>query len=191
MDEVLTRQGRRLEDEFFAKQDALLIEKLRELERMEHTQKALAAVSGITNEHILKRLVELEIHADLLASLAVVPLVETAWADGVVQEKERHAILKSAEGTGFGRGTVDYALLEEWLNLRPPPAMLEAWVHYIRGLCEVLTPEECTELKTNLLSRAREVAEAAGGFLGLTSKVSPEEKTVIARMEAAFDTTKP
>lgn len=186
MDDVLAKQGRKLEDEFFARKDALLLEKLRELERMEHTQKTLSAVSGITNSQILKRLVELDIHADLLASLTVVPLVEVAWADGSVQEKERAAILKGAEGSGFGRGTVDYVLLEEWLKNRPPPAMLEAWMHYMRGLCEILTPAERAELKTDLLSRAHTVAEAAGGFLGLTSKVSPEEKAAIATMESVF-----
>jgi hypothetical protein len=187
MDDTLKARGRELEDEFFARQDAVLIAKLRELEQMEHTQKALSEVSGISNPHILKRLVELDIHPELLASLAVLPLVEVAWADGEVHAKERDAILRSVTSTGFSRGSVDYALLEEWLKQRPPPRLLEAWVHYVQGLSAQLTDKERTEFRNDLLARARTVAEAAGGFLGLTSRVSSEERAIIARMEAAFD----
>jgi hypothetical protein len=186
MDDVLKRNGRKLEDSFFAEQDAKLIAKHQELLRMERTQQALAEVSGITNRHILRRLVELEINPDLLASLAVVPLVEVAWADGYVHEKERIAILAAAAGAGVGRGTIDFELLEEWLTQRPPPVLLDAWVQYIAGLCEVLSPEDCKNLETSLLTRARSVAEAAGGVLGWVGKVSSAEQSVLDRMAQAF-----
>ena len=186
MDEVLGRRGQTLEDMFFAKQDAVLIEKLRELEKMEQSLKALSAVSGITNEAVLKKLVELNIHPDLLATLAVVPLVEVAWADGEVQPKERRAIMEGAASVGLGKGSVNRALLEEWLKQRPPAKLLDAWTHYIAGLSEVLTNDERESLKSNLLDRARAVAEAAGGFLGIGSAVSRAEQAVIAQMAAAF-----
>lgn len=186
MDEVLSQQGRLLEDEFFAKKDAILIEKLRELETMERTQKALSQVSGITNEAILKHLVELDIHPDLLATLALVPLVEVAWADGEVHDDERKAILTGSTSLGMGPSSVDYVLLEEWLKHKPPAKMLNAWIVYIRGLCEVLSPDERREIKTTFLTRARHVAEAAGGFLGLTSKVSSKEEAMLKQLESAF-----
>lgn len=186
MDELLSKQGRQLEDEFFARKDAILIEKLRELERMERTQKALSEVSGITNAAVLKRLVELDIRPDLLATLALVPLVEVAWADGEIQEKERKAILEGSVRLGMGPSSVDYALLEEWLKQKPPAKMLEAWLTYIRGLCEVLSPSERDAIKTTFLTRARQVAEAAGGFLGLTSKISGPEEAMLKKLESAF-----
>ena len=186
IDSTRASRGRQLEDLFFAENDAKLIAKHKELIRMERTQQALTDVSGITNRDILRRLVELEINPDLLASLVVVPLVEVAWADGQIQTAERKAILDGAAGVGVGRGTVDFELLEEWLTQRPPPALLEAWVHYIAGLCEVLSPEERANLKSGLLVRALSVAEAAGGFLGLVSKVSEAEQAVLDRMAKAF-----
>lgn len=186
MDEMLSKNGRLLEDEFFAKKDALLIEKFRELERMEKTQKALSEVSGITNEAVLKKLLELDIHADLLATLTLVPLVETAWADGEIQDVERQAILAGSTRHGMGPGSVDYVLLEEWLKQKPPAKMLEAWMVYIRGLCEVMTDGEIQEIKSLFLSRARRVAEAAGGFLGLTSKISRGEEAMLKKLESAF-----
>jgi len=187
MDEILSKNGRLLEDEFFAKKDAILLEKLRELERMEQTQKALSKVSGITNEAVLKRLVELDIHADLLATLTLVPLVETAWADGAVQDSEREAILAGSTRNGMGPGSVDYVLLDEWLKNKPPAKMLDAWIVYIRGLCEVMTDDEIKEIKSLFLSRARGIAEVAGGFLGLTSKISGKEEAMLNKLESAFE----
>ena len=64
--------------------------------------------------------------------------------------------------------------------------LLDAWVHYIQGLCEVLEPTERDTLKKSLMDRARQVAEAAGGFLGLSSKVSNAEKKMLAQLEKAF-----
>jgi hypothetical protein len=184
--QFLESRRQTLEDAFFAKQDALLIAKQRELERMAHTRQVLAEVSGIRNERILQRLVELEVEPDVLASLALVPLVEVAWADGEVHERERKAILDGAAGAGIKCGTVDFILLEGWLKRKPEPKLLDAWTHYVAGLCEVLNEQERDALQADLLSRARAVAEAAGGFLGLGSKVCIEEKTVLDKMAAAF-----
>ncbi len=182
----LNTSGRRLEDLFFLQNDARLIEQRRKLEQMQHTQAALAEVSDIRNPDVLKRLVELEITPDLLATLAVVPLVEVAWADGDVDERERAAALAGAEGTGMAKGSVDYALLDEWLKLRPPAKLLQAWVHYVQGLCESLSAAEREGLREDLLRRARRVAEASGGFLGLTSRISLDEQAMLDKMAAAF-----
>jgi hypothetical protein len=186
MDDFLARKARLLEDEFFAKRDALLIKKLQELERMERTRAALSEVSGITNDTVLKHLMELEIHPDLLATLALVPLVEVAWADGSIHEDERKAILEGSTRLGMGPASVDYVLLEEWLKQKPPEKMLTAWVTYIRGLCEVISPAERDEIRTTFLTRAREIADAAGGLLGLTSRISKKEEAMLKQLEAAF-----
>ena len=42
-------------------------------------------------------------------------------------------------------------------------------------------------MRTHLLKSAREVAEATGGFLGLTSKVAEGERRVLAQLEAILD----
>ncbi|MEI7880889.1 MAG: hypothetical protein WCI95_08450 [bacterium] len=186
MDEILIRQASRLEDEFFAKQDAVLIEQRKKLLAMERTQAALTAVSGIQNEAVLKKLMELNIYPDLLATLILVPLVEVAWADGEIQDNERKAILAGASKIGMKQGSVDYTILEEWLKQSPPKSLLTAWIHYIEGLCESLAPVERENLKQNLLDQARSVAESAGGFLGLVSPISSKEKAILDQMTAAF-----
>jgi uncharacterized tellurite resistance protein B-like protein len=179
-------RGSILEDLFFAKQDAMLIAERRRLEQMQRTQAVLAEVSGIRNREVLARLVELGVTPDLLATLAVVPLVEVAWADGEVHERETTAVLAAVEGAGIAKGSIDYALLEEWLQHRPPDALLEAWSNYVAGLCESLSDEQRQSLCQDLVERARRVAEATGGFLGLTARVSEREQAVLAQMTSAF-----
>jgi hypothetical protein len=66
------------------------------------------------------------------------------------------------------------------------PEMVAAWKHYIEGLCKKLTPPEIENLKHELLDLARDVAQAAGGFLGLGSKISTAEKAVLEDLERAF-----
>lgn len=187
MDVFLDQYARKLEDEFFAKKDAILIAQLRKLEQMEHTQKALAEVSGITDKTVLNHLVELGVHPDLLATLAMVPLVEVAWADGEVHEAERNAILEGATSVGMAHGSVDYVLLQQWLANRLPKKMLDTWSHYIQGLRKALPHEEVALIKDQFMTRAMRVAEAAGGFLGLTSKISKAEQAILDKMAAAFE----
>ena len=185
-EELLGNRGRMLEDRFFLEQDRILIEKQRELRKMEETRQALAAVSGITNQDVLQRLVELNIQAEILASLAVVPLVEIAWADGRIDEKEREAIRRASTEAGLAQGSPDFELLDRWLAHRPGPELLEAWHHYVEGLCELLSPEERESLRADFVGRARKVAEAAGGFLGLTSGISAAEQKILDKLDSAF-----
>ena len=63
--------------------------------------------------------------------------------------------------------------------------MLEAWAHYLRDLCGKMTEDERQRLKRNILERARAMATASGGFLGI-GKISDAEKEILERLEATF-----
>jgi hypothetical protein len=182
----LTSHGRALENLFFQQQDRILIERHRELKRMEETRQALAEVSGITNPSVLDRLVKLDIHAEIVASLALVPLVEVAWADGRIQDEERAAVLEASAHHGLTAEHPGRALLERWLAHKPDPKLLEAWTLYVEGLCEALDAGEREGLRADIVDRARRVAAAAGGFLGLTSPISTAEQLMLDRLDSAF-----
>ena len=175
-----------LEWEFFRKANDRLVGELRLKRLTEESKAAMSDVSGITDEPVLDKLVELGIAADTLAAMTLVPLVEVAWADGKMDAKERAAILKGAESEGVERATPAFALLEDWLANRPPPRLLSAWRDYIAALCDEMLPEDRKQLKREVLSRARIVAEAAGGFLGIGGKISREEEQVYEILETAF-----
>lgn len=183
---TLFESGRNLEELYFKEKNDKALARLRELAQMKETCKALSDVSGITDEAVLNRLVALNVRPEILATLAAIPLVEVAWADGDVDEKERAAILRAAASVEFGKNKVDFPLLESWLDRRPSPDLLEAWTHFIEGLAAAMDPRDLNQLKHGLLDRARTVAEIAGGFLGI-GKVSSSEQAVLDRMARAFN----
>ncbi len=181
-------KGRKtLEDLFFLKQDAILMEEFHRMEQMKETKESLAKVSGIKNDEVLQKLVDLDIRPDVAASLALVPLIEVAWADGCIEAKEKSAILDAAAHSFFAKDSIDYKLLTQWLEHRPSGNLLDAWTHYIQGLCEKLTTSQKTLLKNELIGHARQIAQAAGGFLGLGNKISDEERRILDYLESAFD----
>ena len=116
----------------------------------------------------------------------LVPLVMVAWADGSLDAGERAAILARAEGVELAPGSPARTLLEGWLTRKPDPKLLDAWAQLVAGLAEQMSGEEVAALKAGLLDRARAVAGASGGFLGLGSKISNAEADVIARLDRAF-----
>jgi len=154
---------------------------------MEESRDSLEKISGIQNQEVLDRLVTLDVRPEMLATLCVVPLVEIAWADGTLDQKEKDAILTAAQQENWLKESPDYALLEEWLQTRPGPELLEAWILYTHGICEKMTPEQREDMKQEVLRHTRHVAEAGGGILGLIQKVSAAEVKMLAKLEKAFD----
>jgi len=181
--EILRDRGRSLEDEFFRREDQRLMERLNELKTAETIREALAKASGITKPAVLEKLIALGIRAETVAALSIVPLVEVAWADGVLDARERRVVVERA---GVARGSMEGDLLEAWLDRRPDPKLLTAWTHLVQGMCEHLDPDGAAGLKTGLLERAGAVAAASGGLFGVGSKVSRSKAAMLAKLEAAF-----
>jgi hypothetical protein len=146
---------------------------------------ALREASGITDEATLRRLAGLGIRPETLAALMMIPIVEVAWADGEMDGRERDAILGGAESVGIEPGSPSYGLLRIWTEDAPAPDLFVAWRDFIAAIRGELEPAECTRLREKLIGRARTVAEAAGGILGV-DPVSPEEAKVLASLDGAF-----
>jgi tellurite resistance protein len=186
MPNLPTGYQKTLIDSIFFDQDQQLLQDFRK--RMEKIDRRdqLIQVSGIHDEAVLDRLIELDINPETLAAMSVVPLVSVAWADGEIQTKEREVIISAAKDAGIEPKDGRYPVLEHWLKKHPGPEMVEAWKHYIQGLCKKLSPKEIEELKHDLLDLARNVAQAAGGFLGLGNKISAAEQNVLDDLTQAF-----
>ena len=143
-------------------------------------------MTGVTDPRRLDRLMELGITPETAAMLTLVPLIEVAWADGRMEEKERQAILTVVSKGGVTKGSPNYELLDHWLSRKPTTELLEAWTHYVEELSEQATPEERERFEEWLVDRARTIAEAAGGFLGLTSPISEAERQMIEKLRSAI-----
>lgn len=182
----LNDRRKALEDQFFQRENERLVDEMRKRDEKQSSKEALAEASGIQDDRVLDHLVSAGIRAETLAALALVPLVEVAWADGSMDRRERRAILSAAHDSGMKESGTAYRLLEGWLNDRPRPHLLETWKEYVGSLGEHMTADTRFALMDQILGRARTVAEAAGGFLGLGSRVSSEEQAVLDQLEQAF-----
>ena len=80
--------ARALEDAFFTKENARLLEQLKEKQKRE----ALREVVQIKDETFLDRLIELGIGPETVLALTLVPLIAVAWADGTLDSRERDAV---------------------------------------------------------------------------------------------------
>ncbi len=77
-------------------------------------------------------------------------------------------------------------LLRNWLQTKPDPKLLEVWKGYIEVLKDSLGERSRVHLKSGTMGRARAIAEAAGGFLGVAS-ISAAEKKMLEELEWSFD----
>ncbi|MFT8246623.1 hypothetical protein [Roseomonas sp. BN140053] len=175
-----------LENAFFAEQDARLLQRLREADETKARKEALSVASGIKDDAVLEKLLTLNITSVTLTALTLVPLVLVAWADGSIDAKERSAVLAGAEHSGLSKEDASYQLFEGWLARKPAPELTATWKEYIRALSATLTDDARQALKSGILSRARGVAEAAGGFMGIGQKISAAEAAVLDDLERQF-----
>jgi len=145
-----------------------------------------AELGAMMEPVLVDRLADMGIAADTITALTLIPLVEVAWADGRMDEPERLAVLAGAEAVGIARASASFELLRIWLADPPGPEVRLAWQEYIRTVCEELSVEGRLRLRAAIVGRARNVASAAGGFLGLGA-VSRTEERVLEALEAAFE----
>lgn len=182
---ILTDRKKALEEEFFARQNRELVERMRQEADEKERKEALAEASGIQNQEMLDRLAALGVDAGAVAALGLVPLVEVAWADQELDDREREAVLKAAGESGAEPGTAAHDLLVSWLDKRPGPELMEAWKGYVAALIESLDQDERQALRDGILDRARTVAASAGGFLG-RGAISDVEQKKLDELDAAF-----
>ena len=103
---------------------------------------ALGRATGIDDPDLLARLAELGIRPETLAALTLIPLIETAWADGVMHAKERDAVLRGAATSGIAPASASYRLLELWTIERPAREIAEIWREFIAAIAKSLSERE-------------------------------------------------
>ncbi len=152
----------------------------------EAKREALSEALKIDDAKVLDQLMALELCASSVLALSLIPMVTVAWADWEIQDRERKAIMKAAAQYGIVEDSLAGKILEQWLTTRPGQEIFDAWTSYIKSLAENLDEAALAEISAKTIGRARSVAESAGGFLGLGSKISSAEQAVLDDLEKAF-----
>lgn len=185
-DSILSSRRAGLEEAFFAQHNEELRRKMLQADAESSSREDLRAATGITDETVLSRLMNLRIGTGTLAALTLAPMVLVAWADGDVSAEERRAILAGAGQAGLTAGSPGLQLLDAWLNTRPGPELFHAWKDYVAALTDALPPPERRTLESSVLAQAHQVAAATGSFLGLTSPISSTENAMLRQLAQSF-----
>ncbi len=185
-EDFLADRRRALEESFFRHRNMELLERLKREAILEARRNELARASGISDQKLLDRLIDLDMQAATVAALSLVPLVRIAWADGALNDLERDAILQASVDSGLSTDSPGYHWLVAWLQTEPEPELVRCWNDYVAALLNVVSADDREALQRGLLGRARDVALAAGGFLGLGAKISPEEQCILSELDGIF-----
>jgi len=189
-DDAFKARERAYEAEWANKHDAELIEKLRERDRLEAITQALANKLHADEPELLHRVMELGVTLDTGPAFLLAPIVQIAWAEGHVTDREREAVLRIAAERGVEKGSPARAQLVEWLRTRPPDALFDTAIEAIKKGLAVLPQAEREERISRFAKACHQVAEASGGglwrALGLSDGVSGVEHEILDHIRAGL-----
>jgi len=185
VEDIWKEREEALENAFFMKRNEELLQKLKHQLQQETRKEALREACGITDERVLDSLLAVELDAEALTAIVMVPLVIVAWSDDSIAVEERNAILQAADAEGIETGTVCHQLLERWLEDPPTDELLTAWKNFVQVVVKDFSAEALTAFREEVMGRVKKVATAAGGILGVGSH-SASERAAIEDLEATF-----
>jgi hypothetical protein len=148
-------------------------ERLRELER-------------ITPDEILRRIHASGFTEETAVLLHLVPLIQVAWADGVVTPRERERVLRAAHLRGVDDRDPAFPTLERWLTDQPADDFYHHALEAIRTLLMHQSPEQRSASRQDLLSICSSIASASRGIFRLR-RISDDEQAELELIAAELE----
>ena len=174
------RQSR--ESAYFLQQEQKLLERMRRNAAQEAETLRLMEALGIRHQEAVRELVEMGFDLETARLLYLVPLIQVAWSDGSMSQKEREQILGVAAVHGFQTGSAAHDRLVGWLTERPSERFFRACLGGVKAMLKNRPPAEALALGRKLVSYCTGIASASGGFLGLRSGISAEEEDLLVQL---------
>jgi pSer/pThr/pTyr-binding forkhead associated (FHA) protein len=116
--------------------------------------------------------------------LSLLPLIEVAWADGVIQQGERDLILSIARYQfDFPDDGLD--MLDAWLSYCPRQDYLERGRQVLRALADDTKVGVSIDSLEHILGFCDDVAKASGGLFGV-GRVHHREREALAKIAATL-----
>jgi len=171
-----------LEEEYFGRKNQELIQKLRERRAREEDRRKMAEMMGVDDQEVLEALQDLGYTSETIPLLHIVPLVEVAWAEGGVADREREMIFKIAEARGVRPDSAPYEMLSHWLENKPSERFFQNSLRAIRVIFDLLPEEQRMAGRRDLITYCSQIASAvASGIFG-PGGINDEERALIARI---------
>lgn len=143
----------------------------------------------MTDEMLIDALRELGVDRESYRVVALLPLVQVAWADGVVQNAERKLILSAADERELVVGD-GARILHTWLEEAPTRSYVERGHQVLVELARREGTELGRALNESTLEEVvglcEQVARAAGGLFGVLWTVDDRERQAIAQIALAL-----
>jgi len=180
--DIFEERERAEEAVYFHAQDEKLIQKLRENAKLEEIAKALAGSLQTNNPELLSRVVALGVTLETGSAFLLAPLVQVAWANGRITDRERETVLRLAAARGVEEGSPAQAQLLAWIQERPADALFDTATEVIKAGLAVVPQDLREDRIKRIVQACHEVAEASGDLawiLGLGSGVSHSEELVL------------
>ena len=114
--------------------------------------------------------------------LPLVPLVQTAWAEGRITKRERHLVFEAAARQGIQPDTTAHLRLSEWLTLHPTDEFYDSALNVLQQRWQTLDADENSRRKSDLLGDCTRIAEASGGashFPSGGARICDEEIAIV------------
>jgi hypothetical protein len=184
--DAFAERGRSLEEDYFRRKEQEVIEKMRRSAAADAQRRQLGENAGIADDDILRDLQALGYTPETMMLLHLVPLIQIAWAEGSVSDKERDLIVQAARSRGIAAGSTADAQLSRWLSQRPSEELFDKTLRAIRAILESRSPEERAASERDLLSLSTAIAAASGGIFGMGA-VSEDERAILARISAQLE----
>jgi len=181
--DAIRERGRSLEEDYFRKKDQELIEKIRRAAAAENARRDLGAKAGITDPELLKELETLGFTPDTVSLLPLIPVIQTAWAEGGVSAAERTLVLQLARSRGITEASAADRQLANWLDHRPDPQVFARAMRLVRAMLAAQGQEPGTLTADELVKYCERIAAASGGIFGI-NRISPEERSLLATIAA-------
>jgi hypothetical protein len=173
-----------LEEEYFGRKNQELIQKLRERRARETDRQKMAEMMGVDDQEVLEALQDLGYTSETIPLLHIVPLVEVAWTEGGVADREREKIFKIAEARGVQPGGVAYEMLSHWMENRPSERFFENSLRAIRVVLDLLPEEQRRASRRDLIAYCNQIASAVSSGIFGPGRILEEERALISHIAA-------
>lgn len=149
---------------------------------------SVASSIGVYDEGLCEEMLALGFDGDTAPFIGFIPMIQVAWADGVVDDKEQKKLRELSTARGVQEGTKEDQFIQGLISKRPSDDFFKKSNEIIRRILAKFPEDiQATELET-LSDFCVAVAAASGGVMGMGNKISKEERELMREIAAELQT---